>query len=128
MKKTVSLILALMMCLSLCACGGNGDTNTPAESQPAELKDSVLGTWERKFTTSEGQNVKQIIEIYKGGTGKFLIYSDGESSYQASWEIKDDVLNFTYSHITLGLILDATVEPMTLTRVDDDSAIFVKSA
>ena len=31
MKKALSLILALMMCLSLCACGG-GDSSNPSES------------------------------------------------------------------------------------------------
>ena len=42
MKKTISLLLALVMCLSLCACGGGNDTpetkgneenNAPTESQ-----------------------------------------------------------------------------------------------
>ena len=31
MKKALSLILALVMCLSLCACGGNNDTTVPTE-------------------------------------------------------------------------------------------------
>lgn len=33
MKKTISLLLALVLCLSLCACGGN---NTPATEAPVE--------------------------------------------------------------------------------------------
>ena len=42
MKKTIALILAIVLCLSLCACGGSNDTpetkndekiSTPAESQ-----------------------------------------------------------------------------------------------
>lgn len=42
MKKTIALILAIVLCLSLCACGGGNDTpetkndekiSTPAESQ-----------------------------------------------------------------------------------------------
>ena len=32
MKKTVSLILALVMCLSLCACGGGNDTPETTEA------------------------------------------------------------------------------------------------
>lgn len=33
MKKAISLLLALVLCLSLCACGSSGQTNTPAASQ-----------------------------------------------------------------------------------------------
>ena len=42
MKKTIALILSIVLCLSLCACGGSNDTpetkndekiSTPAESQ-----------------------------------------------------------------------------------------------
>lgn len=44
MKKAVSLILALVMCLSLCACGGNGEetnaTNAP-EIPTAKVKETV---------------------------------------------------------------------------------------
>lgn len=137
MKQIVSLILALALCLSLCACGGGNDapqaTDTPAETPPLELKDYVLGTWERNFTTSDGQEIKQVIEVYKGGTGKFYIFTDKdyESGYfQSSWEIQDDVLNFTYGgsiSVTLGLILDTESQPMTLTQVDDNTAIFVKT-
>ena len=43
MKKTISLLLALVMCLSLCACGGsNSDTpDTPETTEttaPEEVK------------------------------------------------------------------------------------------
>lgn len=35
MKKTISLLLALVMCLSLCACGSSEQKDTtPATSQP----------------------------------------------------------------------------------------------
>ena len=37
MKKALSLILALVMCLSLCACGGGSDTpDTPKATEPPE--------------------------------------------------------------------------------------------
>lgn len=137
MKKVISLVLALLMCLSLCACGGNNApeaTETPTETQTIELKDCVVGTWERNFTTSDGEEVKQVIEAYKGGTGKFFIYTvenglEKNGSFQASWEIRDDVLNFTCgsSSVTLGLILDTDAKPMTLTRVDDTTAVFVQT-
>ena len=38
MKKTIFLLLALMLCLSLCACGGGNDTpeTTEATAPPAD--------------------------------------------------------------------------------------------
>ena len=42
MKKTISLLLALVMCLSLCACGGGNDTpettEAPTETTTPEVK------------------------------------------------------------------------------------------
>lgn len=40
MKKTISLLLALMMCLSLCACGGGNDT--PETEAPTETTVPLL--------------------------------------------------------------------------------------
>ena len=40
MKKTVSLVLALLMLLSLCACGGGNVT----ETEPAETSGEVTVT------------------------------------------------------------------------------------
>ena len=36
MKKIISLILALMLCLSLCACGGNAEDETPKQTEATE--------------------------------------------------------------------------------------------
>ena len=38
MKKAISLLLALVMCLSLCACGGGNDTPETTEAPIAEAK------------------------------------------------------------------------------------------
>ena len=38
MKKTISLLLALVLCLSLCACGSNTEKEAPTEkSAPEQL-------------------------------------------------------------------------------------------
>lgn len=136
MKKIVSLLLFFVFCLSVCACSSEGNnTQAPdATEETLETKDYVIGTWERNFTTSEDEYVRQVMEVYKGGTGKFFIYTvhnglEKNGSFEASWEIRDDVLNFTYGgsiDVTLGLILDISAQPMTLTQVDDSNAIFVK--
>ena len=36
MKKAISLLLALVLCLSLCACGGNTEKETPTETSAPE--------------------------------------------------------------------------------------------
>lgn len=133
MKKLFALLLALVMSISLVACGGGGDTkntnNTTSQPDVTELKDYAIGTWERSFTASTGENIKQVMEIYKGGTGKFIIYSNNDGEFSATWEIQDDVLNFTYSSpvtATYGFTLDTEDGLLTLTRVDDSSVIFIK--
>lgn len=51
MKKTISLLLALVMCLSLCACGGGNDTpetteaTEPETSIPVETEPSLGTSW-----------------------------------------------------------------------------------
>lgn len=133
MKKIIALLLVAVLCFSLVACGGGDDTqisnNASSEPDVTELKDYAIGTWERSFTTSTGENIKQVMEIYKGGTGKFFIYSNNDGTFPATWEIQDDVLNFTYSSpvtATYGFTLDTEGGLLTLTRVDDSSAIFTK--
>ena len=72
MKKALSLILALVMCLPLCACGGN----------KATLKD-YSGKW-----VNESGTVTYY--LYEDGTfteeSKNSLYGDQE--YQGTWEIK----------------------------------------
>ena len=143
MKKVVVLILAVVICVALVACGGKIEAQSEnnvsqitssvvadsSEQDVIELKDYAIGTWERHFTTSDGEEVTQVMEIYKGGTGKFIIYSNNDGTFHATWETQDDVLNFTYSSpvtATYGFILDADSEVITLTRVDDSTVIFTK--
>lgn len=40
MKKALSLLLALVMCLSLCACGGGSTNNTNTENSTPDTNDS----------------------------------------------------------------------------------------
>lgn len=41
MKKTISLLLALALCLSLCACGGNGTPEAPETTEATEATSTV---------------------------------------------------------------------------------------
>lgn len=117
MKRLFTLVLSLIVVLSLCACGGK------------DLAEEVIGTWEREVKSDSGDTIKQIIEVYKGGTGSYHYEHENEhkhGSFDATWEIKDDILNLTYTFVTRGFSIDTSTQPMTLTEVSDSSAIFYK--
>ena len=124
MKRLIALLLAAALALSLVACGNNANNTTDTISE-----DDFIGTWEREFTNSDNEKIKQTIEIYEGGTGHFTItHYDGEAdnNYDGTWELNDDVLNFSYTLVTIGLKIDKSSNPVSLIRVDDSSAIFNK--
>ena len=122
MKKVLSLILALVMCLSLCACGGTSNGTEPTITEPTiteptekELKDLVVGTWIREYTF-DGKSFVTTINIYKGGTGTFQTEDDysitdyiggEEVPDSTTWEIVDDVLNIEIAGD--GLFTDNTI-------------------
>lgn len=87
MKKIISLIMAIMMCLSLCACGGGNDT--PKANND---KDPYVGTWETEQLR---------LVITKGGVGRWGGVVDGkdfeESSFAVNWEVKDEIMVVTWS-------------------------------
>ena len=117
MKKLFALCLALAMLLPLCACGGKTS------------KEEMIGTWERKVNGDSGDTIKQVIEVYEGGTGLYHYESENthkHGSFDATWEMKDGVLNLTYTFVTRGFSIDTSTQPMTLTDVGDSSAVFYK--
>ena len=85
MKKTISLLLALVLCLSLCACGGGNDA--PATEAPTEKTmdkndtSNYVGEWENEFYR---------LTITKGGVGRYSNYD--KEQYDLNWEVKDEVL------------------------------------
>ena len=85
MKKALSLILALILCLSLCACGGN----------KATLKD-YSGKWVREewTNTKTGAVVNVTVYLYEDGTYKKEVNNsiDGYQEYQGTWEIEKDTI------------------------------------
>ena len=85
MKKAISLLLALVLCLSLCACGGGNDA--PATEAPTEKTmdkndtSNYVGEWENQFYR---------LTITKGGVGRYANYD--KEQYDLNWEVKDEVL------------------------------------
>lgn len=52
MKKALSLILALVMCLSMCACGGANNTESPETPKTTEAPEPEIPTAQLKETVS----------------------------------------------------------------------------
>lgn len=63
MKKTMALLLAIMMCLSLCACGGENGQASAGTSKSAEAYASALQLLEESAVSSE-QISEKIKEAY----------------------------------------------------------------
>ena len=70
MKKALSLILALVMCLSLCACGGGeqnntteGQNNAPSVEVPKELQEQISGDW---AVVNPYDGAPQYINVFEG--------------------------------------------------------------
>lgn len=92
MKKVISLLLALVMCLSLCACGGGSDETTPAANEtPAvnpgsngansETKDDEIPSVDSAAVLKEGAC---------GSTANFKLYDNGVLVISGSGSIDRD--------------------------------------
>lgn len=75
MKKAISLILALLLCLSLCACGNkvsNGRTFTVEELKAAFAENSTLEDIQPNFETS-GDNVTSFSYVVEDVNAEDLV-------------------------------------------------------
>lgn len=108
MKKVLALLLAMVLVLSLAACGG----------QQGLKSEDCIGTWVNSYKLTEhslggdaGDDFNNTIELYKGGTGRISWNNEttGENHGDISlkWEIADDIINIDYEdnfgNNTLGL-------------------------
>lgn len=67
MKKTIALLLALVLCLALCACGGNGaESGAPENSQVLETENiSIEGICvDDSYVDDEGSPLKMVYLFY----------------------------------------------------------------
>ena len=113
MKKAISLLLALVMCLSLCACGGgetpnsNNDTfdnNSATNGTGGDTtNNSTVGETNDNNTESNTPDYKEILcgKIwsllnYKYDFSSFGFNEDGTCAYHnAKWELCDNIVKIT---------------------------------
>ena len=119
MKKVWAILLVLVLCLSLCACGGNADGDNSGPTKPTQIEgnkltaDNVVGTgWQctyhtdddnkiyTRFMLAEDGTYKQLIAInelfdrYENGTyevkgGKLYLYLNGDTNSSTVYEYKN---------------------------------------
>ena len=104
MKKYMALLLAVILCLSMMACGGDAgakdsvnqqttandmqqetvDSNTQGENEMVELPDDLIGTWKNDYYT---------LTLNKDGTG-FIVTQDATiDNTIVRWDVWDDYIN-----------------------------------
>ncbi len=64
MKKVISLILALVLCLSLCACGGNGTSNNTMSKEDMLAAAEVVTP--SQITQDTNSNIAKAKQLYCG--------------------------------------------------------------
>ena len=128
MKKFLSLLLALVMCISLVACGDNSNQSEPTSndatvSEKSE-KDKYLGVWEYiGEIPSDSDRYVQQLKIYKGGTGERVVIDKTLSEpivLAFSWEINDDVFNMIMSEFGDTSKMGFVMENDILTSVNGE--------
>ena len=117
MKKILLFVLSLMLCLLVCGCKGIAN-------------DDVIGTWYGEYTSpDDGVVRKRTLEIYKGGTGHMETYDVEESEnykFDGTWEIADDILNYSYLSTTTGYEIKSVNGIYTLTQIDKPYIVLEK--
>lgn len=67
MKKTITLLLVLVMCVSLVACGGDSDKNPEIVKYVEDNRTELLSSMEESFATSSGMTCNSDIEVIGNG-------------------------------------------------------------
>lgn len=103
MKKVLSMIMVLALCLSLCACGNNKE----------KVKNSLQGTWKAKWS-SEGKNLSRYYS-FEGES-----YTTGGVAYFGELEVETGI--FEINDSCIHLIPDDGSEPIDLVYTFDKTS------
>ena len=133
MKKILSLILTLVLCLSLCACGGakenitqgdNGNSTTTQTDnntmQSDNAQSAYIGQWKANVLVGNSGNGREydvaIIQLNNDGTGSY-------KDKALTWELSADgtAINFvtTADNITGNFKIQITDGKTTLNFYQD---------
>ena len=94
MKKAISLLLALVMCLSLCACGGGNDTpkttEAPTETTPDYTEELTFGLWKKVLMN------RATLMFNEDGTGTMSFFNGGSNTFK--WKMSGTTISVITEH------------------------------
>jgi len=76
MKRTLSIILALMLCLSLCACGGSKNDNTDNNTETTTNAPEATMSKDDMLSIAKTVNADNILNDIGGNKAKAKTYID----------------------------------------------------
>lgn len=112
MKKTISLLLALVLCLSLCACGGESNSEKPngsSNESATDYKTEVLGEW---------YDIKTSNRLVLNSDGSLEHYKDNFIPQPGNWTVDGNVIDVLAGTINNDLTI--VNEGGTLSLTNDE--------
>ena len=133
MKKALSLILAFVLCLSLCACGKH--------TQKSDLEEAVVGKWTGTYiylgatshyngaVLNAGDKVEFSLLVFKGGAVE-IIHQNTQNLYRltstGTWEITDGTFVITCDtsngDVVISWEINSDATPKTMSKNGSNSA------
>ncbi len=98
MKKTIAILLALVLCLGLVACGGSGSSNSAASSTKTVKAGFIFlhdenSTYDLNFINAAKETCEKLGVEYLLKTG----IPEGQECYDAAAELVDEGCNFIFA-------------------------------
>ena len=115
MKRILAMILALVLCLGLCACGGSEEVVTKPSKE--DIKDAIIhDTWVASLEEDgivEEYTVK-FLNNYEAKETSYYYYTDSGFSLshtrEGTYEITDDQIIISDSKNKVDIFIDYTYE------------------
>ncbi len=109
MKRAITIILALVMVLSLAACGGT-NAPTPTESRVEQIERALQGTWRAElpngnYTFYTFYDGKMLAELYVNGKKiENVQHCDYRIGTEAIYTVTTDQDNIVEGHIPFTFV------------------------
>lgn len=130
MKKLLALLMVIVMCLSVCACGESEKTNKADDKNSASQKDDKLETeltsqtWYDISCVDKENELAGRVDFKKDGTGHFKNYTE---VLDFTWEIKGEKVLMDMDGIDVEYTLSNNNDRYELTDIAGER-LFVKES